>query len=59
MKDINQNIDLNLYKTFCAVVENKSFSKAAEKLFISQPAISYNIKELEKNLNVKMSNKRR
>ena len=54
MKDINQNIDLNLYKTFCAVVENKSFSKAAEKLFISQPAISYNIKELEKNLNVKL-----
>lgn len=54
MKDINQNIDLNLYRTFCAVVENKSFSKAAEKLFISQPAISYNIKELEKNLNVKL-----
>lgn len=54
MKKINQNIDLNLYKTFCAVAENKSFSKAAEKIFISQPAISYNIKELEKNLNVKL-----
>lgn len=54
MKKINQNIDLNLYKTFCAVAENESFSKAAEKIFISQPAISYNIKELEKNLNVKL-----
>lgn len=54
MKKINQNIDLNLYKTFCAVAENKSFSKAAEKIFISQPAISYNIKELEKSLNVKL-----
>lgn len=54
MNEFNQNIDLNLYKTFYAVADNKSFSKAAEKTFVSQPAISYNIKELEKYLNVKL-----
>lgn len=54
MKDICQNMDLNFYKIFCVVAEHKSFSKAAEKLFISQPAISYNIKELENNLNAKL-----
>ncbi len=54
MNNFNDNMDLNLYKTFYAVTECKSFSKASEKLFISQPAISYNIKELEKGLNVKL-----
>ncbi len=54
MNIFNQNIDLNLYKTFYAVTQCKSFSKASEKLFISQPAISYNVKELEKALNVKL-----
>ncbi len=54
MNKFNQNIDLNLYKTFYVVAENKSFSKAAEKIFVSQPAISYNIKELEKYLDVKL-----
>lgn len=54
MENFSQNIDLNLYKIFYTVAESKSFSKAAEKLFISQPAISYNIKSLEKNLKVKL-----
>ena len=30
MREFSTNIDLNLYKTFCAVVESRSFSKAAE-----------------------------
>ena len=33
-----------------AVYEEKSFTKAAEKLFISQPALSATIKKLEKDL---------
>ena len=34
------------------IVEEKSFTKAAEKLFISQPALSKSIRSLEKELDV-------
>jgi len=50
----NSNYDFNKYKTFYAVAEAKSFSKASETLHISQPAISYAIKELESTLNTKL-----
>ena len=50
----NSNNDFNKYKTFYAVAETKSFSKASEVLHISQPAISYAIKELEDNLKTKL-----
>lgn len=50
----NSNYDFNKYKTFYAVAEAKSFSKASETLHISQPAISYAIKELENTLNTKL-----
>ena len=46
----NSNCDFNKYKMFYAVSEYKSFSKAAEILHISQPAISYAVKELEREL---------
>ena len=39
---------------FLAVAENLSFSKAAEELFISQPAVTNHIKELESRLNVSL-----
>lgn len=54
MDVFKHNVDLNLYKIFYAVAECKSFSRASEKLYISQPAVSYHIKELEKVLNVKL-----
>ena len=44
------NIDLNLYKTFLTVAKLRSISKAADELYVSQPAISYSIKQLEKEL---------
>ena len=50
----NSNFDFNKYRAFYAVAESKSFSKAAEHLHISQPAISYSIKELEDQLGVKL-----
>lgn len=50
----NSNCDFNKYKIFYAVAESKSFSKAAEVLHISQPAISYAIKELEETLQTKL-----
>ena len=34
-------------KTFMAVVENKSFTKAAEIINLSQPSVSLHIKNLE------------
>ena len=37
---------------FVRVVEEKSFTRAAEKLFISQPALSKSIRSLEKELDV-------
>ena len=46
----SSNCDFNKYKMFYAVSEYKSFSKAAEILHISQPAISYAVKELEREL---------
>jgi len=47
-------INYELYKVFYYVAENLSFSKAAEKLFISQSAVSQNIKTLEKELSTKL-----
>lgn len=37
---------------FMAVAENLNFSKAADELFISQPAVTNHIKELENRLNI-------
>lgn len=50
----DSNSDYNKYKVFYAVAECNSFSKAVEVLHISQPAISYAIKELEGQLNTKL-----
>lgn len=43
--------NLAKYKIFLSVAENKSISKAAGQLFISQPAVSITIKKLEESLN--------
>jgi len=48
------NIDLNLFKTFYVVALYNSFTKASEKLFISQPAVTQSIKKLETQLNVEL-----
>lgn len=42
--------DFNLYKIFLTLYELKSISKTANKLYVSQPAISYSLKELESQL---------
>lgn len=44
----------DLYKTFYEVAKCRSFSKAAEKLYVTQPSISYSIKQLESNLDTKL-----
>ncbi len=40
-------MDLNHLTTFCTVVEAGSISKAAKELYVTQPAISQKIQELE------------
>ncbi|WP_180994380.1 LysR family transcriptional regulator [Bacillus sp. Marseille-P3661] len=37
------------YLSFCAIVEEGGFQKAADKLYLTQPAVSLNIKQLEKD----------
>ncbi|MES3001486.1 MAG: LysR family transcriptional regulator [Pseudomonadota bacterium] len=39
-------VDVRLLETFVAVAREKSVSRAAEKLFLSQPAVSLQLKEL-------------
>lgn len=51
---IDLKCDYNLYKTFYTVIKLSGFSAAAKALYISQPAISYNIKKLETILGVKL-----
>lgn len=46
--------NLNLYKFFCVVAEEKNISRASEKMFVSQPAVSFSIRELEKELGQKL-----
>jgi DNA-binding transcriptional LysR family regulator len=46
------DINFELYKIFYYCAQNKSFSTAAKKLFISQSAVSQSIKGLEKQLGV-------
>ena len=48
------DINLNLYRVFYVCAKSKTFSDASRKLCISQPAVSKEIKELEKLLNVKL-----
>ena len=44
------NRDLNLYRIFLTLYEQKSISNTANKLYVSQQQISYSLKELESQL---------
>jgi DNA-binding transcriptional LysR family regulator len=43
-------MDARQLAAFCAVVERKSFSQAAERLGVTQPAVSLQVRSLEKRL---------
>lgn len=47
-------MDFRQLKSFVAVVEYKSFSKAAEKLHSAQPTISTHVRMLEEELNTRL-----
>jgi len=47
-------MDTRQLAAFCAVVEKKSFSQAAERLGVTQPAVSLQVRALEKRLGVQL-----
>lgn len=47
-------MDIHHLKVFASVYKHKSFSKAAEELYLSQPTVSDHIKALEEELNCKL-----
>lgn len=47
---IGPGLNLHLLRVFAAVAQERSFSRAAERLFISQPAVSKAVRELESQL---------
>jgi len=47
-------MDTRQLAAFCAVVERKSFSQAAERLGVTQPAVSLQIRALEERLGQKL-----
>lgn len=50
-------VNLDLYRVFCKVAKCGSLTKAAEELYISQPAVSQAIKQLESQLNTSLFNR--
>src|SRR5947207_509920 len=47
-------MDTRQLAAFCAVVERRSFSQAADQLGVTQPAVSLQIRSLEKRLGVQL-----
>src|SRR5436190_12752272 len=47
-------MDTRQLAAFCEVVDRKSFSQAAERLGVTQPAVSLQIRSLEKRLGMKL-----
>jgi DNA-binding transcriptional LysR family regulator len=50
-------VNLELYKVFYTVAKCGSLTRAAEELYISQPAVSQSIKQLESQLGVTLFNR--
>lgn len=51
-------MDLNLIQTFLVVAEFQSYTKAAEHLGLTQPAVSASVKRLEQVVNKQLFVKR-
>ena len=45
---------LELYRVFCQVAQSLSFSKAAHQLYLSQPAVSQAVRQLEEQLGTQL-----
>ena len=51
-----RDVDMNLHqlRIFCSVVEYGSYTRAAETLYMTQPAVSLQVRALERSLQVKL-----
>lgn len=47
-------MNLHQLRIFCSVVEHSSYTKAADALFLTQPAVSLQIQALERSLQIKL-----
>ncbi|TDR73650.1 LysR family transcriptional regulator [Photobacterium lutimaris] len=45
-KDLSANLDLNLIKTLLVIDQEQNLRKAAERLFVTQPAVSHALQKL-------------
>ena len=52
--EFDTGIDIKELKCFVTVVENKSFSRAAKQLNLTQPTVSAHISALEQKLGVRL-----
>ena len=50
-------VKLDLYRIFWQVAKSESFSKAAKSLYMTQPAISQSIMQLENELDIRLFNR--
>lgn len=48
---------LDLYRVFYEVAQHRSFSKAAKSLYLTQPAVSQAISQLEQELSIRLFNR--
>lgn len=54
MRPIHDTLDWNLLRTFIVIVQEESVSRAATRLYLSQPAVSLSLKRLEERLGQKL-----
>ncbi|ALM54316.1 LysR family transcriptional regulator [Halomonas huangheensis] len=54
MRPIHDTLDWNLLRTFIVIVQEQSVSRAATRLYLSQPAVSLSLKRLEERLGQKL-----
>lgn len=47
-------VKLDLYRVFCEVAKSQSFSKAAAALYMTQPAVSQAMMQLERELDIRL-----
>ena len=53
------SLNLHLLRIFAAVAEHNSFSRAASALYISQPAVSKGVQELEEQVGLPLLDRSR